>query len=509
MTVLSTINDLASDLLQANPVPIFKLVVDGLDISSKINNRLMQMRIENKRGFEVDTLDLTLTDHDGLLEIPIKGAVIQAWIGWQHSGLVYKGSYIVKEAEHSGAPDTLRIRATSADMKKSLKLKKERSFDNVLLQDIIVQIALEQELDFSISPELANHKIIHLDQNESDANLLTRLADEHDAIATIKNGTLLFMQKGQSQTISGQDLPTYLLTRTMGDEHRYSYSDGGEEVTAIRAFYYDDKMAKKLEVIVGDQSNQNIKELRHIHRDKQTATLAARAKLNHFKRTAETLSYKLARGIPTLIPEQTFLFEGIKEQIDDMYWLGTTITDTLDSSSGYTTELQLEIFFPDADDVSELFEDQFVTEKDKKWTGVVVYYQEGEKAVKLTKGDQSNPKHFSYLYLTKAGAQQRLDQEYSLLDLETGKFSAHNQLDQKPYTGLKVQYTVNTKTKVGKKTIVHKGTTRYWATLGDQSNPKVINALLQSKKAAEKRLKRELPRLNAKKDMLQQVKEAN
>ncbi|MFP0718526.1 DNA primase [Acinetobacter baumannii] len=363
------------------------------------------------------------------------------------------------------------------------------------LGDLIRKIAIEHDLNDQVSEELAKHKIIHIDQNESDANLLTRLADEHDAIATIKNGTLLFMPKGQSQTISGQDLPTYLLTRTKGDEHRYSYSDGGEEVTAIRAFYYDEKMAKKLEVIVGDQSNENIKELRHIHRDKQTATLAARAKLNHFKRTAETLTYKLAKGIPDLVPEQTFLFIGIKEQIDEIYWLGTTITDTLDSSSGYTTDLQLEVFFPDADDVSELFEDQFVSEKDKKWTGVVVYYQEGDKAVKLTKGDQANPKHFSYLYLTKAGAQQRLDREYALLDLETGKFTAHNELDQKPYTGLKTQYTV------GKNK-----TPRQWVTLGDQSNPKVIDRVFHSKDAAEKRLKRELPRLNAKKDMLEQVK---
>ena len=50
MTVLSTLNALANDVLKANPVPIFKLIVDGLDISSKINNRLIQMRIENKRG---------------------------------------------------------------------------------------------------------------------------------------------------------------------------------------------------------------------------------------------------------------------------------------------------------------------------------------------------------------------------------------------------------------------------------------------------------------------------
>lgn len=249
MTVLSTINDLANDVLKANPVPIFKLIVDGLDISSKINNRLIQMRIENKRGFEVDTLDLSLSDHDCLLQIPNKGAILQAWIGWQHSGLVYKGSYIVKEVEHAGAPDVLRIRATSADMKKSLKQKKERSFDNIALGDLIQLIALEHDLNDSVAADLASHKIIHIDQNESDANLITRLADEHDAIATIKNGTLLFMPKGQSQTISGQDLPTYKLTRAMGDDHRYSYSDGGEEVTAIRAFYYDDKMAKKLEVI--------------------------------------------------------------------------------------------------------------------------------------------------------------------------------------------------------------------------------------------------------------------
>jgi hypothetical protein len=39
--------------------------------------------------------------------------------------------------------------------------------------------------------------------------------------------------------------------------------------------------------------------------------------------------------------------------------------------------------------------------KDKKWTGVV-YYQDGEKAVQLVKGDISNAKHFTYLYLTRA-----------------------------------------------------------------------------------------------------------
>ena len=488
--------NLMNELDDSYPHAIFRLLVDGVDIGTKFQDRLNSLTITDNRGMESDALEVTLSDHDGLLNLPPKDAVIQAWIGWSNTGLVYKGLYKVKEVEHSGAPDVLTIRATSADLKTGLKQKKERSFSNVTLEAVLQAIAFQHELDLSVHQSLAKHQIINLIQNESDANLLTRLADEHDAMASIKNGKLLFMPKGASQTISGQDLPTYLITRDKGDSHRYSNTDGGDEITAVRAFYYDAVQGKKLEVVYGDASNQNIKELRHIHQDKQSATLVAKAKLADLKRTSLTFSYNLAYGNPDLIPEMTFLFDGLKEQIDEIYWLGTRITHSIDASNGFTTALELEVFCPDVDDVSELFEDQIESEKDKKWTGVVVYYQSGNKAVALTKGDQSNPKHFTYLYVSREAAQARLDREYALLDPETGKFSAHNELEIKPYTGLKAQYTI------GKKIAP-----RYWVTLGDQSNPKVINKVYQSKKAAERRLKNEMPRLNAKKDMLQQVKE--
>ena len=488
--------NLMNELDDSYPHAIYRLLVDGVDIGTKFQDRLNSLTITDNRGMESDALEVTLSDHDGLLNLPPKDAVIQAWIGWSNTGLVYKGLYKVKEVEHSGAPDILTIRASSADLKSGLKQKKERSFSNVTLEAVLQAIAFQHELDLSVHQSLAKHQIINLIQNESDANLLTRLADEHDAMASIKNGKLLFMPKGASQTISGQDLPTYLITRDKGDSHRYSNTDGGDEITAVRTFYYDAAQGKKLEVVYGDASNQNIKELRHIHQDKQSATLVAKAKLTDLKRTSLTFSYNLAYGNPDLIPEMTFLFDGLKEQIDEIYWLGTRITHSIDASNGFTTALELEVFCPDVDDVSELFEDQFESEKDKKWTGVVVYYQSGNKAVALTKGDQSNPKHFTYLYVNKEAAQARLDREYALLDPETGKFSAHNELEVKPYTGLKAQYTI------GKRIAP-----RYWVTLGDQTNPKVINKVYQSKKAAEQRLKNEMPRLNAKKDMLQQVKE--
>lgn len=471
--------------------PIFRLQVDGLDITPKINNRLIALRIDNRRGLEADSVDITLSDHDGMLAIPGKGAVIQVWIGWDTSGLVYKGSYIVKEVEHSGAPDTLHIRAYSADLKTSLKQKHERSYTNTTLGTIVTMIASENGLTPAIHDDLAKNKIPHLDQNESDANLLTRLADEYDAMATVKNGKLLFMPKGQSQTASGNALPTFRIRRNTGDQHRYSYSDGGDEVSAVKAYYYDTKQAKKIDITIGDASSQNVKELRHIHRDKDSAIFAAKAKLASLKRSAAAFSYTLAYGEPQLYPEMTFLFLGLKPEIDDIYWLGTSVTDVLDSNGGYTTQLELEIFFPDADDVSELFEDNAELDKDqKKWTGVVTYYQQGDKAIPLTKGDQANPKHFFVLYTTRDAAQQRLDQEYSLLDLETGKFKSHTSPEAIPYTGVKAYYSTD------------RGKTRHLVTLGDQSNPWLYVILLHSKKAAEKALAREFSRLKARRDML-------
>lgn len=494
---MNLISAISNKLDDSYPHAIFKIKTSGRDIRQEAVERLMSIVITDNRGLEADSLELQFSDHDGILYIPRKGVVIDVWLGWSNEGLVYKGQYTVKEVEHSGAPDVLTIRATSADLKSGLKQKKERSFNNVTLLSVLQVIAFEHELDLNVHESLGQHKIINLVQNESNANLLTRLADEHDALASVKNGTLLFMPKGAAQTVSGQSLPTFLITRKQGDNHSYRDTDGGEEITAVRAWYYDAEKAKKLEVVYGDASNQNIKELRHIHQDKQSATLAAKAKLAELKRTAVTFNYTLALGKPELIPEMTFLFDGLKEQIDDIYWLGTRLVHTLDADNGFTTAIELEVFFPDADDVAELFEDQFETEKDKKWTGVVVYYQVGDKAVALTKGDQSNPKHFTYLYVSKEAAQARLDREFALLDPETGKFSAHNELEIKPYTGLKTQYTVG------------KEKTRHWLTKGDQSNPKILNHVYKSKLAAEKALSREMPRLNAKKDMIQQVKNAD
>ncbi|MDM1022080.1 contractile injection system protein, VgrG/Pvc8 family [Acinetobacter sp. VNK23] len=413
MSISTVLSAIKSDLLEASPKAIYRLVVNDMDISSLVNNRLISLNIEDKRGMESDSLSLVLSDHDGLLEIPPLNAEIQVWIGWESTGLVYKGKYKATEVDHAGVPDQLSIRATSADLKKNLKLKKERSFDNKNIAEIITAIANEHELIPYVHPDLADIVLAHIDQNESDANLMTRIADEHSAIATIKNGSLLFMPKGKSETASGVRLPTMMIIRSSGDDHRYSKTNGGDDISGVTCYYYDPGKAERQSVTVGDNT-QNIKELRHYYRDQDTAFHAAQAEYNRIKSKAAVFSITLARGMPELIPEMEIDVQGFKQEIDDIIWLGTTIKHSLDAEGGFNTSVEAEVKLPDSDDIAQLIEE----EGGGNFTGVVAYYKNGNATPKVTMGDQASPKRLTYLYKNKKTAQNAAKREWDAIQAE-------------------------------------------------------------------------------------------
>lgn len=148
------------------------------DITTLISHRLMSMTIADNRGFEADEIDIQLSDHDGKLAFPRRGATLDVAIGWQGEQLIPKGKFIVDELQYSGSPDSLTLRARSADLRGSLSDKKERSFDNISFENLINQIAKENQLEGACAEAFKEKVIPHLDQtNESDINLLSRLAD--------------------------------------------------------------------------------------------------------------------------------------------------------------------------------------------------------------------------------------------------------------------------------------------------------------------------------------------
>lgn len=399
------------------PYPIFKIEVEGIDISAKISARLISLNIQDNRGLTIDTVDIELDDSDGKLNIPPTGATIQVWLGWSNTGLVDKGIYKVESTSHRGAPDVLSISAFANDVSEGLKQKRERAWTELTIPQIFKTIGDIYDLKVMIHESFQTKIIKYIAQNESDANLITRIADEYDAIATVKNGHLILLPRGASQTASGLSLPRVKITRDQGDQHNYTNGTGTDNISGVKAYYYVENKAKKLHVVVGDNED-NIKEIRYIHRDKTTAELAANAEYNRCKRTAQKLTYTLALGNPSLIPEQEYEFNGLKPEIDEIVWLGTNITHTL-NDSGFTTSVELELQLPNADDVSILFEgkeDLSEEEKQKRrnkrrtgrnyadYTGVIVYYKGKTKDIQLTSGDQSKPLKFTTIYTSKSTA---------------------------------------------------------------------------------------------------------
>ncbi len=395
----------------AYPVPAFRITVDGLDIAQLISPRLMSLELTDNRGVEADQLSITLSDHDGLLTIPPKGAILRLWLGWSDTGLVDKGTYTVDETEHSGAPDVLSIRARSADLRKGLKTKRERSWSNTTLGDVLGDIAIGNGLTATIAGALDGLPILQLDQaNESDANLICRLGEEFDAVVSVKAGSLLCLPAGGGKTASGMDLPHITLTRADGDQHRYLQADR-DSYDGVRAYYYDVNSAKKQEAIVG--GGDNLKDLRHTYSDQQSALRAARAEFRRLQRGSATLSYTLAMGRPDLIPELTYTLQSVKAEIDEIIWYGGNVQHSLSADGGYTVSLELESKLPE-DNVEDLAE-----ENKDDYTGIIAYYRDQKtgKEKTITAGDQTKPRRLRWLYSSEKTAKRAVAREFSKLSI--------------------------------------------------------------------------------------------
>ncbi|PKA72393.1 hypothetical protein ATI02_5447 [Pseudomonas baetica] len=396
----------------AYPVPAFRITVDSNDIAQMISPRLMSLDLTDNRGIEADQLSITLSDHDGLLAIPPTGALIRLWLGWSDTGLIDKGTYTVDETEHSGTPDVLTIRARSADLRKSLKTKRERSWSNTTLGGVLGDVALGNGLTSNVAGSLDGLPILQLDQaNESDANLISRIGEEFDAVVTVKAGCLLCLPAGGGKTASGAELPHITLTRTDGDQHRYLQADR-DSYDGVRAYFYDVNSAEKQHAIAG--GGENLKDLRHTYSDRQSALRAARAEFNRLQRDSATLSYVLAVGRPELIPELTYTLEGVKPEIDEIVWYGGNVQHSLSADSGYIVSLELESKLPE-DTIEALAE-----ENKDDFTGVIAYYRDKKTGAQkpVTTGEQRKPKRLRWLYATESTAKRAADREWKKLQRE-------------------------------------------------------------------------------------------
>ena len=223
------------------------------------------------------------------------------------------------------------------------------------------------ELKAQISASLAEVEIDHADQTEeSDISFLTRMADMLGAIATVKNGALLFIVPGQGVSASGKPLPSFAITRSSGDSHHFRIADR-QAYTGVRAYWLDLDFGKKKKVSVtkrgsaqktkkeksssreGDYmegADGNVYVMRKTFRNEEAARRAAAAKWQQLQRGAAEFSITLARGRADLYPEMHGTVSGFKSDIDAEDWVLAKVEHNIDDS-GFTTRLELELKIPE------------------------------------------------------------------------------------------------------------------------------------------------------------------
>jgi len=236
------------------PHPIFQIIQNGSDITSRLQSRLISLTLTDNRGYEADQLEIVLDDSDGKLDLPLRGTELTLALGWRATGLIPKGTYTVDQVEHTGAPDQLTITARSADLRAGLTQQKERSWHGLSVGDIVRKIAKDNGLKAIVADPFNLKSIAHIDQtNESDISFLTRISRMFDALVNVKAGNLVFMGNNLAQSASGKALSRVYITRQDGDSHRFTVADR-DGATAVKALYQDTRTATKGEVII-DETN--------------------------------------------------------------------------------------------------------------------------------------------------------------------------------------------------------------------------------------------------------------
>jgi uncharacterized protein len=314
--------------------PVYQVLADSQDITKKIADRLLSLNITDEAGIKSDTVEIRLDDRDHALELPRTGAELDVSIGYQETGLVKIGLYVVDEISLSGPVRSMVIRGKAANMPKAIKAPKTRPWDDMNIADLVSSIAGEHGLIPRVGEEFAELPLPHIDQTEeSDLHLLTRLAKQYDAVAKPAGSFFLFIKRGQAKSASGKSIPEINLSLMDVSSWQTTLTERGK-YGAVTAEWHDKAAALRETVKAGD--SDPVFKMRRSYPDAIQAQAAADAKLAALDRGTGTLEIALP-GNPNLMAEGVVNMIGFRSGIDGR-WLLNRVTHSI-GSQGFSSSV--------------------------------------------------------------------------------------------------------------------------------------------------------------------------
>lgn len=317
--------------------PKFKIIADNSDITEIVNGRLLSLSITDEIGLVSDTLTLELDDRDNVLEIPSRGAELEAFLGYDE--LFTMGKFIVDEAEIKTPPATMIItaRASNSAFRDMGAFKSPRSYswEEYTLLGIVQTIAKRYGLQESVADEYKKILVKHIDQaDESDCAFIQRIATNYGASVKIAGGKLLFIEPLSGKFPDGTSLPAIQINESEIIGYQMRLTERGKYEKVI-AKYYDFNNAEEKQVSAG--SGVPTFTLRDTFTNAIQAELRAKQKLQEIQSGTKTLTLDLI-GNPMACAESVIKVSGIRSEACGA-WIIKSARHTL-SASGYQTNIE-------------------------------------------------------------------------------------------------------------------------------------------------------------------------
>ncbi len=329
--------------MTANIAGLSLRVEGGADLADRINPRLVELTLSEKREAEADELSITLQNHDGLLATPQPGRALLLSLGWRSGsdapvGLVDKGRFVVDEVSLQGPPDMVEIRARSADMTGSYRQRRTCSWRDTTLGAIVTEIARRHGRTARVAAALADVAVQALDQEgQSDMAFIRQLGRTHDAIATWKGGLLLFAPIGASLSAGGMPLDGVTLTKRDGWTWRFTQAER-DSYDGAQAQWHDREAGRRRTVSTG---GENPRRVGRVYGSEEEARQAAEGAASRDQRRPYRFEYALAVADPALQPDQRVSLQGWNATIDGLIWLIESVETTL-GSGGLSQRISME-----------------------------------------------------------------------------------------------------------------------------------------------------------------------
>lgn len=314
----------------------FELLYNNKSATHDIALHLLDATYKDTLKGESDELDITIEDTERKWMdawYPSKGATLNFKIGIDGNAILDCGQFEIDEINITDSPNTVRIRALSAGVSSPLRTVHYKAFDEVLLADVIGQVAAA--LGYTVEGKIYPLIIERVTQSETDLAFIYRLAKQYGYIVKVKGKRLIFSRLDQLKTNSSViTLHRHQIDR--GWEFRDQIRTVKEEAVVARQNPKTKRLIKSKSKADGKTSADKSMS-RDNASDMTTANARADANLNQDNDPKATGSLSCA-GNTLLIAGANFDLAGFARF--DGKCLINTATHTISRRGGYSTGIE-------------------------------------------------------------------------------------------------------------------------------------------------------------------------